>query len=137
MSRLPDKLSELIRVALADLRKVEADPRYIVNMANWHVAREGRCEVCLAGAVMAGTLGVDPQRTASPFEFCDDELENKLDALDWVRMGNVGNANWAVTEQAVDPEFIPNENVPAYHDGPEAFHAALSDLANRLEEKGL
>ena len=56
MSELPDKPSELIRLALADLRKCEADPRYLIDMAQWHrpVTSE-LCHVCLAGAVMART----------------------------------------------------------------------------------
>lgn len=35
---LPEKPSELIRLALRDLETVEANPHYEVNMASWHNA---------------------------------------------------------------------------------------------------
>lgn len=35
--KLPDKLSTLIRVAVEDAKKIEKDPRYILNMDIWHM----------------------------------------------------------------------------------------------------
>ena len=35
--KLPDKPSELIRVALGDLAKCMADPRYFIDMRGWHI----------------------------------------------------------------------------------------------------
>ena len=94
MPRLPDKPSELIRLALADLEKVERDPRYKINMGSWHNVIEspstGRpvCAVCLAGAVMAGALEESVHRSVRPWEY-DRDTEHKLYALDMFRTGNV------------------------------------------------
>ena len=55
VATLPDKPSELIRLALSDLEKCEGDSRYEVDMNEWHVpTQKGHvCYVCLAGSVMA------------------------------------------------------------------------------------
>lgn len=128
MSRLPDRPSELIRLALRDLRSAIASG-YLVNMNDWHtplLRREGgefvvsrdergraRCEVCLAGAVMACSLGAPRDRDMGPFEIAlaamgrtDDgsltpsdrvevrqhELYRKLRALDYFRIGFLWSA---------------------------------------------
>ena len=36
MKKLPEKKSELIRLALKNLQECEEDPKYKVNMARWH-----------------------------------------------------------------------------------------------------
>lgn len=71
MKKLPNKLSELIRLAMKDLELVENDEKYKVDMdmGSWHFpwfSEEAEhfdvddevevCNVCLAGAVMAKTL---------------------------------------------------------------------------------
>ena len=58
MKELPTQPSELIRLALEDLRACERDDRYEVYMTYSHVPVEGVCHVGLAGAVMAQTLGL-------------------------------------------------------------------------------
>lgn len=59
-TQLPDKPSELIRLALKDLRKTERQFwKYKIDMDIWHSGKTStlsRCSVCLAGAVMAQTL---------------------------------------------------------------------------------
>lgn len=88
--QLPDKLSELIYIALEDLEKIEADPRYIIDMGTWHMPN-GKCAVCAAGAVMAKRLGADPTAHISPSRF-DDDTEAKLDAIDLLRCGYLDDA---------------------------------------------
>jgi hypothetical protein len=107
-NRLPDKLSDLIELAVADCRKVEADPRYELNMNAWHSGlddRHSRCAVCMAGAVMAQTLGVPYEHTSIP-EFCgigtSMVVEDRLYALDAVRLGNVATALAYLDEPADD-----------------------------------
>jgi hypothetical protein len=68
MSKLPDKLSDLILVALEDLHAIEQRDDVIVDMDQWVVAVDptspnqmnthGKpyCSVCLAGAVMFSRL---------------------------------------------------------------------------------
>lgn len=52
--KLPGKPSELIRLALSDF--IAAEKKFEINMSRWYVVN-GKCSVCFAGAVMAGTLG--------------------------------------------------------------------------------
>ena len=94
--KLPEKLSELIRVALADAKLIQKDPRYKINMSTWHSPANSRiredtgtrCYVCLAGCVMAKSLGFSPQEFHEPSQL-DQELERKLRALDLIRSGDV------------------------------------------------
>jgi hypothetical protein len=60
---LPNKPSELIRVALKDLEEAERDPHYEVEMCTWHrpSSTTGVCTVCLAGSVLAKSCGVVPE----------------------------------------------------------------------------
>lgn len=85
---LPDKLSELLRVAVADAQKCEADPRYRLRMDRWHAGMRDSptCDVCMAGAVMAKTLGADPLCSVSPNSRPEDA--SKLRAIDQMRYGD-------------------------------------------------
>ena len=85
MKPLPDKLSELIRIALHDEAKAVASKDYEIDMTTWH--RPGDvCSVCLAGAVMAFTLDALPTRNVDPGHF-DPETQNKLRSLEHIRRG--------------------------------------------------
>ena len=88
---LPEQLSELIRIALKDEAKAFKSKHYQVDMNDWHTPlfREGVCEVCLAGAVMAYELGIKPNLHATPGTFKDEGLQRKLSALDEIRQGNI------------------------------------------------
>ena len=135
---LPDKPSELIRVALADLRKVEALPDiYRVNMGVWH--REHRadavCEVCLTGSVIATELGAMPGEHCGPEDF-DQETTWKLYALNQFRVGNVFDGlcylNRADLWLGADTRTITD-----YAANPADFHRDMQTLASDLEAVGL
>lgn len=111
---LPNKLSALIRAGLADLEKIERNKAYVVDMATYHTSyncdNDGRpyadgrrCHVCFAGAVMVGTLGVELGDSATPRDF--PGLEDKLNALDEVRVGNIGYALLNFNHHLSDDEF--------------------------------
>jgi len=94
--KLPDKMSELIRVAIVDLEKVEKlSEVYRINMSRWHVADDDsddgkvRCSVCLAGAVMAQTLGADATQSFRPGSFNES---CKLNAIEDFRTGDISAA---------------------------------------------
>jgi hypothetical protein len=89
MKTLPDKPSELIRLAIGDLCKVEKNPIYRINMNVWHSPnyKDMICEVCLAGAVMAGSLDANPSFLTSPLDYCEPSIYCKLQALDKFRRG--------------------------------------------------
>ena len=67
-SVLPNKLSDLLELAVRDARACEADPRYLLDMGKWHVPKgNGVCQVCMAGAVIAKTIQLSPDTAAELF----------------------------------------------------------------------
>lgn len=130
---LPDLPSALIRFALADLALVEADPRYFVEMGDWHYPSAGTCEVCLAGAVMAKSLGTSPDTPHHPFDF-EDPLANKLRALNFFHTGDL-QAAFLVLDLP-DPPFLGADITP-YDHNPAQFRSDMADLATELMEHGL
>jgi hypothetical protein len=133
--QLPDKPSELIRLAIGDLVKCESDDRYRIKMTSWHFPVKGFCEVCLAGSVMANTLGCDIDRLLDPDDF-DEGLTSKLNSLDWFRIGNI---NEALLELNIPlPEGLDDEwDVPSYSENPAAFKLEMLKLADDLQGIGL
>ena len=96
---LPEKLSDLIILALGDLEKAEKSDEYIVDMIHWHnplganpTSVRQTCQVCLAGSLMAMTLGAPKDRHLTPSDFLSQEVQNKLLALNFARMGLVNGA---------------------------------------------
>jgi hypothetical protein len=132
-THLSDKPSEMIRQALADLRLVEKDERYSVEMGEWHSPRggSGTCAVCMAGAVMSRVI--PPDVIAEPYEFEDC---NKLRAIDRFRIGDVeGGLQYL---RISHPESVPDGmGVERYRDGAEAFHRDMAKVAAVLESVGL
>lgn len=87
---LGSKLSELILIALDDLKKCEKLPKiYTVDMGTWHEPNS-HCAVCFAGAVMAQTLGVSPKHRTGPGKY--PTLHHAFMALDSTRAGFIGLA---------------------------------------------
>ena len=131
---LPDKLSALIRVAVADLEKCERDENYIVDMDYWHIYRNNKCLVCLAGAVMAKSCNIPTTMDCSPFSFTIIRSEaNKLSALDSVRIGDIQEA-LGLFDIEHNCDFY--RDVTEYSRSPEKFKSELLTLADELEEYG-
>jgi len=82
-ANLPDKLSDVIMIALEDLRKVERSKKYKIDMGLWHEPN-GACSVCFAGALISQTEGATPDKYIEPDNF-EDEDERKFYALDHLR----------------------------------------------------
>lgn len=103
--RLPSVPSELIELALRDLELTEADDRYRVNMDRWHeLDGEDVCHVCLAGAVMAQTLQLDPGDNIAPYHYSPSEDGGRLLALDDIRTNN-----WTTfLSRSIKPEPVPH-----------------------------
>ena len=141
MNTLPDKLSELIRVAVWDLIKTEQMPYlYRINMYAWHDYSDldNKCHVCLAGAVMAQTIGV-PHATMLPDDVImlnrDDDDEDKLFALDEIRKGSVGAAlSYMMMDSPFDDLIRP---VTEYERDSGQFKQDLLKIADELGEMGL
>lgn len=147
MNTLPDKLSDLIDVALRDLEQVEKDKRYVIDMQAWHSPKGDACHICFAGAVMAGTLGKAPDWPHSPCDF-DAATSAKLDALDAVRCGAFGAAITDLIDGDVNgmSRLMPGEHESIttriglphvnYERDPDAFKVWMRKAAEALREHG-
>lgn len=133
-TKLPDKPSQLIRVALRDLEKCERSRLYHVDMLDWH-RPNGHCRVCLAGAVMAKSLGVPHNIKISPFDF-EGEVMQKLRALNFFRCGFYDEAFYVL--EIKRPEAFPDEaNITDYADDKAQFKRDMRKLASLLAKEGL
>ena len=134
--QLPDKPSELLALAVADLAKVEASPEYEVNMDDWHQPKKGGvCCVCMAAAVMAKTLKVDRLITRMPSDF-ETDTRKKLSAIDYLR---VGDLEYALNILGIDhPRFLVSKiDVADYHDDPKQFKEDMRAIIEALKREGL
>jgi hypothetical protein len=139
IKKLPNKPSKLIRAALEDLAACEADPRYKVTMkACWHTPVDGKCKVCLAGAVMAKRLYAPSDRDITTLNYAyDPHTRKRLLALDDFRSGNIraGLNHCLIPVEFKFPDRLP---IPDYNKKrPHIFHTAMSALADLLEVNGL
>ena len=135
---LPDKLSDLILVALEDLEKAEASRRHEVRMAHWHEQQHGmgdnKCFVCFAGGVMAFSLNAPAGETVHTVHW-GEAIRDKLYALNQVRIGAVQQALELMGHQKSN---WPNEirRTPMYELDAQGFKRCMHDLAGRLEAAG-
>lgn len=159
---LPSKASELIRLALRDLRAVESEPdKFIVDMYEWHrpvsLNGDGPCVVCLAGSVLAKSLSVESGEyvganlDGSMFvlrdlrshrkDFIEPGVAKKLLALDYFRSDKLFNAMSLLLSNEemkdVGELFDDHEqSIPDYEDDRELFHTRMGALADWLEDLG-
>lgn len=156
--KLPNAMSGLIRVALADLIAVEKQrKRFEVDMSIWHRGAgqpfdswnpengvNKKCVVCFAGSVMAMSLGVADNETKD-YEDFDQDTENKLAAIDALRSGNIQDA---ASILGIEPKGSSYEgpvqievtfgdvSVPEYKDNKPGFKKTMKNLADELEAAG-
>jgi len=91
--RIPDRLYKAVELALSDLEAVSQDLKYVIDMDGWHKpSGDGRhCHVCLAGVIMANTLGVDPKAYAGPYTK-GDKWQKVFHAINFIRSYDVAFA---------------------------------------------
>lgn len=130
---LPRIPSDLIELALADLVKCERSKKYIIEMDNWYVPHDtGPCEICLAGAVMAMSLG-DGQKELQPTDF--PKNSNKLLALNYFRQGDVTYGGQGLNISSLKlKEF--DRDITEYYDNPGMFKREMRKLARDLRAAG-
>lgn len=140
---LPDLPSALIRLALSDLEKVEEAEEYQVNMRDWHIYWDpkdvdttpdvsGKCVVCLAGGVMAFSMGADRKEDLTPSNFpLKDRV--KLSALDDFRTGDVGNG---FSRMGLDHCPLSDTSKTHYSEDPARFKTEMHKMADDLEAAG-
>ena len=139
---LPHIPSELILIALDDLTKCEADPRYVIDMEVWHAPRDldHRCAVCLAGAVMSQSLAAPLNINLAPYQ--DLGNSRALQALNCFRQGAVPDGltflGYGELHNWIDDEGYPRDiEITPYEDDPAHFRADMIALVKELKEQGL
>lgn len=145
---LPNKPSDLLQVALDDLRLCEKDPLYAIEMGDWHKAN-GKCRVCLAGAVMAKTLRCSPTSSFVPSMIGSGyathltdlsgeqrlQLTKQLSAIDRFRSGYIGPAFSFLN--MVLPKAIPfSMDMHAYSASRSGFYDDMNKLIVLLKQHG-
>ena len=106
--------SNLLLAALNDLARCEGDPRYSVDMNDWHLPdfATGICSVCLGGAVMAKSLNVLRTGFYGPFDFYS-RITRPLRALDMFRQGRIVDG---VRYLGFIPDKIKDRKITSYFD---------------------
>lgn len=104
--KLPDKLSDLLDLAVKDALRLSRGPRPItLNMCEWVRASnprtKSRCQACLAGSVMLARLGARRDQSASSEDY-PAEIGNKLDAINCLRGGFVTTAWYWLENTGID-----------------------------------
>ena len=139
------KPSVLISLALTDLELCEVDPDYKVFMESWHErnpydADDYTCSVCLAGAVMAQSLGSAIERDAMPYDYSPN-IERVLRGLDKLRVGRISDA--FVYFVGGDPYAfitldgpVADREIVEYSVDADLFKVQMHGLADELEAKG-
>ena len=83
-------LSTVLRIALEDLEATERLPGYVIDLQVYHDPdtdeHPGKCVVCLAGSVMARTLGIKPDVVSGPNRHAKP-IRDRIHAIDWARLG--------------------------------------------------
>ena len=84
---LPDTIYGLLAVAIADAKAISRRI-YLPHFGYWHRPLDnGKCQVCLAGSVLARSLGF-PTTSIVSTSILSSELQRKMDAINAMRHGN-------------------------------------------------
>lgn len=158
---LPRKMSALIRIALADIRKAEKSDKFVVDMGTWYnpnkdlicrindddiiVSERKVCVACAAGSVMAFSLGLGADSTPKSGSYLlnSDENSDQLNAINSLRRGDTQNA----AERLGLLHYGDEDNkkvfrrlrtrIPDYSMmDPEPFHKAMTALQAKLVKAG-
>jgi len=138
-------LAELLKVAVADLEMINKNPKYILDVDLWHHPIDSKkgdvCAVCIAGAVLAGTLEVNNHKCMDPYSF-ESKTCKLLLALDHLRTDYPDEAIAKRLSIALDRDISPDAIMllrSCYDDDKLHFGdlREWSNLAHRAEELGL
>ena len=95
-NKLPNTLHELLNVAIDDMEYCLNSGRHSFLHSVWHrpaYMADGVCQICVAGAVMSRTLGVNPDLNFNPEMFDNSSVCHKLEALEYIRNGQFETAH--------------------------------------------
>ena len=145
MKELPAIPSELLTVALNDLEACEKDTDYWIDMDIWHFPNEytKRCKVCLAGAVMAKSLGVSKEEALVPdiWKFKEEfskDIDRKLMAINYFRTGLIreGLRSMGIPEER-QKSFDLCTSIEGYVYNPNQFKKDIRNLIKWLKKNDL
>lgn len=85
-TKLSDVPSELLRQIAHDFQLCIDDGRYEINMYDRRTPNNNKCEMCMAGSLMAKSLGADSTEEYNP-EFFDKTVNEKLHAINEFKQG--------------------------------------------------
>ena len=135
---LPDKPSELLRLALQDLDVASAAGNVIIDMERWHEARFDGCYMCLAGSVMRETLGKSDKDLVSPDDFTS-EVRRKLFAIDSFRTGSVhGGLEYLGYQINIERRQWANRfhDMIDYHEDEQEWRRNMEEMVEAMEAHG-
>jgi len=129
--RLPDKMSDLLEVALKDLRRAERHPLFTVDMGVWIQPRAVRCAVCLAGAALKFELDIKSIDQV----ISGNDAGRKALALNSLRTGSVSHAArfMGLDSKGYEPF---DRSVSLYGVHRREFHRDLRQLVTDLRAAG-
>jgi len=148
VDQLPIQRSELLKIGLADLAKVENDPGYRVDMLSWGYYSHGEniCVCCLAGSVLIKTLNYQVDRSpfcsSSSTRFSTEFVENReqlhfLSAvgllLEYSRVGFHDRIRSLINWYLHNPVF---DNLPLHNYGHGGFPESQNILRIELVNQG-
>jgi len=107
-ANLPDKLSDIILIALEDMEWVENHKNYTVEMSVYH-SPGGVCGVCFAGGIMARSKGTSCKQCYDPSHFTKRD-SNIFGALDSLRNYGISSFLRYATEFPLDNLTKEQEN---------------------------
>ena len=127
------KPSELLEIALEDLRQASEDEAYEIKMAAWHEyhTKTDKCCVCLAGSVLAFTLSCPRE---AQVELCDfsTKVKSRLTAINLLRTGDVEEA-FRLLKISQDDGAKLNRRIVSYRDEPKQAVGEWGKLAQDLK----
>lgn len=152
--QLPDKLHELLGLALIDFKACQDDNKFRVCKGSWvrfdpdDWKQKGPCYVSFAGSVMVKTLGVlehEPLRGAidfrgntGPWKY-DQRTMDKLTAIDAMGEGSLRRAySFCYDDHFNIPGTINDYPVCEYKwDRLKSWWASMRDIQQLLASKGV
>jgi hypothetical protein len=127
-----DRLHKLIRIAVEDIKKAEASPDTLIDMGMWYntisdeaysASRDrakkpnASCVVCLAGAVMRFTIGIEPswRYGDSPSDFhardkIDERTADMLQSVNYIRIARIYDAYKVFYDKRDVPDSLVDAN---------------------------
>lgn len=138
---LPDHPGDLLRLAVLDLAAARANTtEYGIDMSIWMTrdeawgSKDGKCMVCFAGSVMAGSLRTHVKNgcSAGPRRFREPDTTGKLLALNSFREGFI-SSTFRDLGQPLPPGICKEMNIVPYEEDPDLFMADMLDLAALLD----